>query len=78
VRFGFRLATAERDVQVSIYDVKGRKLRTVALGARGAGEQFTTWDRRDDRGIVLSRGVYFVRLTAGPVERARKIVLVRP
>jgi len=52
-------------IQVSIYDVTGRKIRNLAdrvfpAGANDAAHTLT-WDGVDDSGNKVARGVYFVR-----------------
>jgi hypothetical protein len=58
VRLGF--AHASR-VQVSIYDVAGRRVRMLADRVFPAGETVLQWDGTDDAGGKVGRGVYFVR-----------------
>jgi flagellar hook assembly protein FlgD len=58
VRFG--VAKAGR-VQISIYDVTGRKIKNVADRVFPAGEHSLMWDGTDDSGTKVARGVYFVR-----------------
>jgi flagellar hook assembly protein FlgD len=48
-------------VQVNIYDVAGRKIRTLADRFFPAGELELRWDGSDDAGNKVGRGVYFVR-----------------
>src|SRR5580765_8129625 len=56
----FSVAKAGR-VQVSIYDVTGRKIRNLADRVFPAGESKLEWDGMDDAGSKVARGVYFVR-----------------
>jgi hypothetical protein len=58
VRFG---VTKAGRVQVNIYDVAGRKVRTLADRVFPAGEHTLQWDGTDDAGGKVARGVYFVR-----------------
>ena len=48
-------------VQVSIYDVTGRRIRNLAERVFPAGEHTLQWDGTDDAGGKVARGVYFVR-----------------
>jgi hypothetical protein len=57
----FRLA-APADVRLSIFDVSGRRVQTLAEGARPAGDQSVTWDGTDVTGQRVASGVYFYRL----------------
>ena len=56
----FAVAKSGR-VQVSIYDVTGRKVRNLADRVFPAGEHSIQWDGTDDAGSKVARGVYFVR-----------------
>jgi hypothetical protein len=48
-------------IQVNIYDVAGRKVRTLADRVFPAGEAKLEWDGTSDAGERVGRGVYFVR-----------------
>jgi len=55
-----------------IYDLQGRRVRTLVDGARPSGAGHATWDGRDDGGVLAPNGTYFARLQvpgAGPVQR---------
>ncbi|MEZ5063787.1 MAG: FlgD immunoglobulin-like domain containing protein [bacterium] len=52
------------DVQLAVYDVSGRRVRSLVSGLRGAGAHAVNWDLRNDRGEDVAAGVYFVRLEA--------------
>src|SRR5262249_58386606 len=57
-----RISTAKAGrIQVSIYDVTGRKIRNLADRVFPAGESKLEWDGTDDAGSKVARGVYFVR-----------------
>lgn len=54
----FVLAKVEAaEPQVSIYDLSGRRVRTVVAGSEGYG-----WDGRDEGGQLLPPGVYICRI----------------
>jgi len=65
-------------VNMEIYDVRGKRVRTVALGILGPGLHRVRWDGRDIRGHNVASGIYFVRLHSTQSEsRAVKAVLMR-
>ncbi len=65
-------------VTMEIYDVSGRRVRTVPLGYVGPGLQRARWDGRDGSGGNVPSGVYSVRLLGTEGEsRMVKAVLVR-
>ncbi|HET6348105.1 MAG TPA: FlgD immunoglobulin-like domain containing protein, partial [Candidatus Krumholzibacteria bacterium] len=73
---GFSLAARSR-VTLTIFDVQGRRVRTLVDGARNAGSHQTLWDGRDDAGQTVASGVYVCRLSAGNVIQSRKLVLLK-
>ncbi len=64
-------------ISLAIYDVAGRKVRTLASGAQPAGEHEIHWDGRDAAGLEAAAGVYLVRLAGDGVVRTRKLLLTR-
>jgi len=60
-----------------IYDVLGRRVRTLVDGDVIAGEQAVTWDGTSDAGGSVSSGVYVARLEAGGREQTIRILFVR-
>jgi hypothetical protein len=63
--------------RLAIYDILGRRVRTLVDGPRPAGEQQVTWDGRDDAGASVASGIYFYRLDANGLTQARKLTLLR-
>src|SRR5262245_39470013 len=49
--------------EVGLYDISGRKVRALSHGLEKSGAQTTVWDGRDDRGVALGTGIYFLRVT---------------
>lgn len=72
-RIRFALPQAER-VDLRVFDVGGRAVRTLVRDELGAGVHNVAWDGRDDDGNRVASGVYFYRMTAGAEERERKMV----
>ena len=62
-------------VDVSIFDAAGRRVRVLTRGARDAGRFTLTWDARDERGSRVRSGVYFVRANDGSETRTERLVL---
>lgn len=50
--------------EAAIYDLTGRRVRTVHRGMVARGLSTLSWDGRDDRGSELRAGVYLLRFTA--------------
>jgi hypothetical protein len=64
-------------VELSIYDVNGRRVRTLLDDKKDAGRYTHVWDGRDDDGRLLGSGVYFCRFRAGEHNQSRKILLLK-
>jgi len=68
----------EREVDLAVYDVSGRRIRALASGRVAVGIQTASWDRRNDRGESVSAGVYFLRLRVGDGhEVSERVTVVR-
>lgn len=65
------------EVSLSIYDITGRLVRTLVNGTQDAGAHRVVWDARDERGLDVSSGLYFYRLSTGKATTTRKLVLLR-
>ena len=64
-------------VTISVFNLLGRKVRTLSEGNRNAGVYRISWDGRDDSGAQLPAGVYLCRMKAGEFVKTIKMVLVR-
>jgi hypothetical protein len=60
-----------------IYDVLGRRVRTLVDGDVIPGEQAVTWDGATDAGGSAPSGVYIARLESGGSEQTIRILFVR-
>jgi hypothetical protein len=67
---------AAGDVALTLHDVHGRLVRTLARGVRAAGRHAVSWDGRDGAGHRVGAGVYFMRLSAAGATHAGKLVLM--
>ena len=64
-----------------VYDVRGRRVKTVMQQQVNAGEHFYAWNGRDERGTEVATGTYFARLEVEGANSSqtvtRKVTLVR-
>lgn len=61
---------------LSIYDGRGRLVRTLFEYPLGPGSFRVMWDGRDERAAPVSSGVYFYSLRSGEEARARRMVVL--
>lgn len=62
---------------LSIFDVAGRRVRTLASGDLAAGIHWIDWDGRNDRGLTAASGVYVARLVLDVTTLTRKLILAK-
>ena len=72
-RISFTLDRESR-VQLTVLDVAGRKIATLAEGLLPTGEHERWWDGRTNDGRSAAAGVYFYRLDTGTSSVTRKMV----
>ncbi len=64
-------------VTLKVYDLLGRKVKTLVNERKAAGSYTVKWDGRDDAGRPLASGVYVYRLKAGSFVAVRKMMLLK-
>jgi hypothetical protein len=64
-------------VDIQVFDVLGRRVRTLVTGFVQAGEHDVVWDGRDDSGDRVTPGLYFYRLQTENVVETRKLIVLR-
>jgi hypothetical protein len=74
----FALDRYATSVQVTVFDVAGRRVRTILDRPVARGRHVVGWDSRDDAGARVAPGVYFARLIVDGEERGgKKLTVVR-
>ncbi|NQV15693.1 T9SS type A sorting domain-containing protein, partial [bacterium] len=64
-------------VVLSIYDIRGREVRTLLEGTKPPGSYEVQWNGVDNSGNPVSTGVYFCRLQAGSYSKTIKMVYLK-
>ncbi len=76
IRLAFTSA-ADAPVSMRIYDITGRRIRTLIEGSLPGGEHAVRWDGRDEGGVLLPAGLYFARLETPGFDRVERLVKLR-
>jgi flagellar hook assembly protein FlgD len=63
-------------VTLEVFDVGGRRVRTLLSGWLSAGRHRATWDGKDERGSRRTAGLYFYRASAWNRSAPRRMILV--
>ena len=66
--------SAKGEVMLVIYDMLGRKVRTLMNEAAKSGYYDVQWDGMDDNGAITASGIYFYNLRAGEFASTRKMI----
>ena len=72
----FSLPTSDI-VDLSIYNIAGQQVATLAQGMRQAGTHVINWTGKDDNEHALASGLYFYRLQSRTHQQTRKLLLLR-
>jgi len=65
------------DVQITIYDMLGRKVTTLVSETQDAGFKSIQWNATNDHGKPVSAEVYLYQIKAGELVQTKKMVLLR-
>ena len=68
--------TRREPVELRVYDVAGRVVRTLARREFAAGEHQVVWDGSDDAGRRVPRGVYFYQLRTPSFVSQKKLAVL--
>lgn len=60
-----------------VYDLSGRRVRTLVDADLPAGEHTVAWDGRNESGQLVASGAYFCRLTVGAEHRENKLMFLK-
>ena len=64
-------------VELAVFDVGGRRVRTLTNGELEAGPHAVVWDGSDDAGHPLASGIYWTQLRAGGRTFSKKATVLR-
>ena len=67
----------EPRVTVRIYSFRGQLVRTLVDEPLAGGRHTLSWDGRNDRGAVVSSGIYVLMMEAGDMVERRRLVFIR-
>ena len=68
---------AKQVVSLAIYDLRGRRIRTLINSELEPGSYKLHWDGRSDRGERVASGIYLYALKAGDKSFIRKMTMLK-
>ncbi|MFH1214692.1 MAG: S8 family serine peptidase [Candidatus Neomarinimicrobiota bacterium] len=73
-----RYALPERStVRLTIYDMLGKEVRTLVNQAEDAGYKSVQWNGLDQRGQMISTGIYIYKIQAGNFTQTKKMIFMK-
>jgi hypothetical protein len=72
-----RYQTTEKGkVHLQIFDAAGRQVRKLVDKTQNPGIHSIDWDMKNDQGVEVSKGVYFIQLLCGEYTQPKKCVVI--
>jgi hypothetical protein len=70
-------AVIKKRVSLIVYDIRGRRVRTLLDSDLEPGSHKIHWDGRDNRGQLVASGIYLFTLIAGEERFTRKMTILK-
>ena len=67
----------EQKIELTIYNLKGQKVRQLVSGQLSAGEHSVIWEGKEDNGKQVSSGLYLYKLKTKDQELSKKMLLLK-
>jgi len=64
-------------VNITIYDMMGRVVRTMVNSEQNAGNKSVQWNATNNKGEPVSAGVYLYSIQAGEFRQTKKMILLK-
>jgi len=64
-------------VFITIYDVLGRKVRTIVNEKQDSGQRSIIWNAKDENERSVSAGIYLYQIQAGDFVQTEKLILIK-
>jgi len=65
------------DVQISVYNILGQRVRNLLDDNKSAGDYSVIWDGLDEKGKTVSTGIYFYRIVTDNFTETKKMLLLK-
>jgi hypothetical protein len=67
----------DMQIELSVYNLLGQKVRTLISDYRPAGYHSVAWDGKNDRGVTVSTGIYIYQLRTEKQTLVRKMIMMK-
>ncbi len=73
----FSVNDNDTSIQLTVYNLKGQKVKTLYNGSMARGQHSIVWNGTDDNNKRVSSGMYLYKITDGTQSQARKMLLMK-
>ena len=70
-------ASARRPVELIVYDLRGRHVKTLIDSDLAPGTHMIHWNGSDEHGLSVASGIYLYKLNAGGETHTRKMTILK-
>jgi len=77
MRLAYAVSRSDEQVDIRIYDVAGRMVKSLVNGYEAPGVHVATWDGRGENGGRMTNAVYFVRIVIGDQPQSFRIAILK-
>ena len=67
----------DTDVFITIYDLRGRVIKSLIKGVQSAGYRSIRWNATNNSGEPVSAGMYIYSIQAGKFHQTKKMILLK-
>ncbi|RLD59275.1 MAG: hypothetical protein DRJ01_11525, partial [Bacteroidetes bacterium] len=67
----------ESDIKLSVYNVKGQKVKQLANNQFAKGQHTVIWNGKDSNDKSVASGIYFYKISTGKETTMRKMLLIK-
>ncbi|MCS7250703.1 MAG: T9SS type A sorting domain-containing protein, partial [candidate division WOR-3 bacterium] len=68
---------SNQKVKIDIYDLTGRHIRTLINKELKAGTHTIIWDKKDNKGREVSKGIYFYQINTKDSQKVLKTIILK-
>jgi hypothetical protein len=74
MRYAYAISSGVDMVDIGVFDVAGRRIRSLVRGSQTAGQYEVVWNGLGDDGTHIKAGIYFLRASVGSQHRVARVV----
>ncbi|MCD4818733.1 MAG: T9SS type A sorting domain-containing protein, partial [Candidatus Cloacimonetes bacterium] len=76
-KISFSTTESTENTELSIYNIKGQKVKTVVNEKLEIGNHSIVWNGTDDSGKQVTSGIYFYKMKSGRYTATKKMILMK-